>query len=90
MQILHQLILGYQKLNYVRWYNQEGLKNIIKQLAKNALIPLGSAAAADAGIHKKILVSGKRPLYLVLPKQNNATTIIMSNDDMEDIINIVK
>ena len=34
------------------------LKNVIKPLAKSALIPLGltaAASAADAGIHKKIL-----------------------------------
>ena len=34
------------------------IKNVIKPLAKNVLIPLGltaAASAADAGIHKKIL-----------------------------------
>ena len=33
------------------------MKNLIKSLAKNVLIPLGltAAAAADAGIHKKNL-----------------------------------
>ena len=32
------------------------IKNVIIALAKNVLIPIGlSAAAADAGIHKKIL-----------------------------------
>ena len=38
-------------------------KNVIKPLAKNVLIPLGltaAASAADAGIHKKILGSGKQ------------------------------
>ena len=37
------------------------MKNAIKSLAKIVLIPLGltvAASAADAGIHKKILVSG--------------------------------
>ena len=37
------------------------IKNVIKQLAKSVLIPLGLtaiASAADAGIHKKILGSG--------------------------------
>ena len=55
------------------------MKNVIKTLAKSVLISLGltaAASAADAGIHKKILGSG--------------TTIIMSNDEMEDIIKIVR
>ena len=54
---------------------------MIKPLAKSVLIPLGSTAAAstaDAGIHKKTLGSG------------NMTTLIFSNDEMEDIIKIVK
>ena len=56
------------------------IKNVIKPLAKSVLIPLGltAAAAADAGIHKKILGSG------------NMTTLIISNDEIEDIIKIVK
>ena len=40
------------------------IKNVIKPLAKSILIPLGliaTASAANAGIHKKILGSGKRP-----------------------------
>ena len=40
------------------------MKNVIKPLAKSVLIPLGltaAASAADAGIHKKILGSGKHP-----------------------------
>ena len=52
----------------------------IKPLDKSVLIPLGStaaASAADAGIHKKMLGSG------------NMTTII-SNDEIHDIIKIVK
>ena len=59
------------------------IKNVIKPLAKNVLIPLGltgAASAAISGIHKKILGSG----------QNNTTTLIISNDEMRDIINIVK
>ena len=57
------------------------IKNVIKPLAKSALIPLGltaAASAADAGIHKKILGSG------------NMTTLIISNDEIHDIIKIVK
>ena len=41
------------------------IKNVIKSLTKSVLNPLGltaAASAADAGIHKKILESGKRPL----------------------------
>ena len=56
------------------------MKNVIKPLTKSILIPLGltaSASAADAGIHKKILGSG-------------TTTLIISNDEMKDIITIVK
>ena len=36
---------------------------------------------------KKILGSGKHPLHLVLP---NNTTLIISNDEMKNIIEIVK
>ena len=56
------------------------MKNVMKTLAKSILIPLGLTAAtsaADAGIHKKILRSGN-------------TTLIISNDEMEDIFKIVK
>ena len=45
------------------------------------MIPLrltAAASAADAGINKKVLGSG------------NTTTQIISNDEMEDIIKIVK
>ena len=58
------------------------IKNVIKPLAKSVLIPLGltaTASAADAGIHKKILESG-----------HNNTTLIISNDEMDDILKIVK
>ena len=58
------------------------IKSVIKPLAKSVLIPLGltaAASAADAGIHKKILGSG----------HNNATLII-SNDEMDEILKIVK
>ena len=34
------------------------LKNVIKPLTKSVLIPVGLTAAADAGIHKKILETG--------------------------------
>ena len=49
-------------------------------LAKNVLVPLGITAAAsaiDAGIQKKIHGSGK-------------TSLIISNEEMNDIMKIVK
>ena len=57
------------------------IKNMIKPLAKSALIHLGltvAASAADAGIYTKILGCG------------NTTTLIISNDEMEDIVKIAK
>ena len=67
------------------------MKNVIKPLAKSVLIPLGltaAASAADAGIHKKILGSGhNRPSSSA---SHNLTTLIVSNDEIGDIIKIVK
>ena len=66
------------------------MKSVIKPLAKIVLVLLGLTAAAstaDAGIHKKILGSGKRSLDLVLA---NNTTLIISNDEMEDLLKIIK
>ena len=57
------------------------MKNVIEPLAKSVLIPLrltAAASVADAGIHEKILGSGHN------------TTLIISNDEIEDIIKIVK
>ena len=59
------------------------MKSVIKPLAKSVLIPLGltaAASAADAGIHKKILGSGHN---------NNNTTLIISNDEMDNLLQIV-
>ena len=59
------------------------MKIVTKPLAKSVLIPLGltaAASAADAGIHKKISGSG----------HNNNTTLIISNDEMDDNLKIVK
>ena len=58
------------------------IKNVIKPLARSVLIPLGLTAAAlvaDAWIHEKILGSG-----------NNTTTLIISNGEMKNIVQIVK
>ena len=55
--------------------------SVIQSLAKSVLIPLGLTAAAsatDAGIHKTILRSGDN------------TTLIISNNEMKDILEIVK
>ena len=57
------------------------MKSIIKPIAKSVLVRLGltaGASAADARIHKKILGSGHN------------TTLIISNDEMEDTLKIIK
>ena len=62
------------------------IKNVIKPLAKIVLIPLGltpAASAADAGIHKKILGSGNS-------SSSHNTVLIISTDEIGDIIKIVK
>ena len=70
------------------------IKNVIKPLAKSVLIPLGltaTASATDAGIHKKNLGSGhNRPLSSALHIHPLSTTLIISNNEMENIIKIVK
>ena len=56
------------------------IKVVIKPLVKSVLIPLGLTTAAwvaDVGIYKKILESG-------------TSTLIISNDVMEDIVKTVK
>ena len=56
------------------------IKDVIKPLAKSVLISLGLTAAtsaADAGIHKKIIGSRN-------------TTLVISNNEMEGIIKIIK
>ena len=61
------------------------IKHVVKPLAKSVLIPLrltAAASAADAGIHKKILVSGYN--------HPSSTTLITWNDEMENSIKIVK
>ena len=61
------------------------IKNVIKPLAKSILIPLGltaAASAADSGIHIKILGSRNQ--------SSHNTVLIISNDEIEDIIKIVK
>ena len=55
-------------------------KNVLKPLTKSVLIPLGLtavASATDAAIHKKMFGSGM-------------ATLITSNEEMNDIMKIVK
>ena len=55
-------------------------KNVVKPLAKNVLIPLRlttAASAADIAIHEKMLGSGNM-------------TLIISNEEINDIIKIIK
>ena len=57
------------------------MKSVITPLAKSVLIALGltaPASAVDAGIHKKILGSGGH------------ATLITSNKDTDDLVEIVK
>ena len=57
------------------------MKSVVKLLAKSALIPLGLtavASATDAAIRKKILGSSHQ----------NTWTLIISINEMEDIIKI--
>ena len=55
------------------------IANLLRPLAKSLLIPLGLtvAAATDAAIHKKMSGSGM-------------ATLIISNEDMNDIMKIIK
>ena len=56
------------------------IENVLKPLAKSILIKLGltaAAAATDAGIYKKTFQSG-------------TTTLIISNQEMSDIMKIIK
>ena len=53
------------------------MKNVLKPLAKGVSISSGLAAATDAAIHKKIFGSG-------------VTTLLISNNEMDDNMKIVK
>ena len=56
------------------------IRNVLKPLAKSALIPLGLTAAGsatNAAIHKKMFGSA-------------TTTLIISNKEMNDIMKIIK
>ena len=71
------------------------IRNVIKPLAKIVLISLrltAAPSAADAGIHKKILGSGNASSSHnhTLSFASHNTTLIISNNEMEDFIKIVK
>ena len=56
------------------------IRNVLKTLAKNVLIPLGLTAAAsatDSAIHEKMFGSG-------------TTTLIIFNEEMNDIVKMIK
>ena len=64
------------------------MKNVLQPLAKSVLLPSGlsaAALAADVGIHKKILGYGTHPSDLA-----QRAALIISNEEMEDIMKIVK
>ena len=59
------------------------MKSVINPSAKSVLLSLGltaAASAADAGIHKNIVGSGHN---------NNNTILIISNDEMDNLLEIV-
>ena len=65
------------------------IKNVITPLAKSVLIPLGltaAASAADAAIRKKLLGSGNNRHS----SSARYIKLIISNDEINDIIKIVK
>ena len=70
-------------LNFLRPLMTAGLpsmKSVLTALAKSVLLPLGLSvgmSVADAAIEKKIYGSG-------------TTTLVISNEEMEDIMRIVK
>ena len=62
--------------------------NVLKQLAKSVLMPLGlivAASARDAAIHKKMFGSGGHPSDLA-----KRTILTIWNKEMNDIVKIVK
>ena len=62
--------------------------NVLKPLAKSVLIPLGLTAAAsatDAAINNKMFGSGRHPSDLA-----KKITLIISNEEMNNIMKLVK
>ena len=66
------------------------MRNVLKPLAKRVSIRLGLTAATasvtDSAIHKKMFGSGRRPSDLA----SRTTTLIVSNEEMNDIMKIIK
>ena len=61
------------------------MKSVIQRLAKSVLVALsltGAASVADAGMHKRSLDPSESTLHI--------TTLIISNDEMKDIMKKVK
>ena len=64
------------------------MKNLLKPLAKSVLISLGLtavASATDVAIHKKMVGSGH-----LLNLASRMITLIISNEEINDIIKIIK
>ena len=69
--------------------------NVLKPLAKNVLIPLGltpAALAKNAAIHNKVFGSRRhqRMLASLLSDLSKQTTLTISNEEVNDIMKIVK
>ena len=75
-------------LNFLRSLMRAGLplmKSVLTPLSKSVLVPLGLSAgmsAAGTAIQKKIYGPGRRPSYLA----SRTTALIISNEEMEDIM----
>ena len=71
------------------------MKNVLKPLAKSVLIPLRLTAVVspkDAAIHKKMFWSGCPRMFALRPSNlaSRMTAIIVSNEEMNDTMKIVK
>ena len=67
------------------------MKNVLRQSAKNVLIPLRLAAtAADAGIHKKHNRIGDAPTYGTLASFELSTVNNNFENEIRDIAKIIK
>ena len=70
------------------------MKNVLKPLAKTVLIPFGltAASATDASFHKKMFESDRSHMLAsrLLDLASCTTTLIISNEEMNDIMKNVK